>query len=134
MVFRLNKINLQPFGMKGEISGLEYRMQYDIMKAEFVPSRKYNYDKEDIEILEHHIRQFKLNDSDFRTEALIEFIEDTIEADGRYSKHKNKYSNYIVDLFIEKTAKYTTKDVLKICERIYINYKLRHVIRKGRNT
>ena len=91
----------------------EYRMQYDIMKAEFVPSRKYNYDKEDIEILEHHIRQFKLNDSDFRTEALIEFIEDTIEADGRYSKHKNKYSNYIVDLFIEKIAKYTTKDVLK---------------------
>lgn len=120
--------------MKGEISGLEYRMQYDIMKAEFVPSRKYNYDKEDIEILEQHIRQFKLNDSDFRTEALIEFIEDTIEADGRYSKHKNKYSNYIVDLFIEKIAKYTTKDVLKICERIYINYQLRHVIRKGRNT
>lgn len=35
---------------------------------------------------------------------------------------------------LKKIAKYTTKDVLKICERIYINYQLRHVIRKGRNT
>lgn len=129
---RLNKLNLQPFGMRGEFSGLEYRIQYDIMKAEFIPSRKYGYDKEDIEILEHHIRQFKLNDTGFRTEALLEFIEDTIEADGKYSKHKNKYSNYIVDLFVKKIQRYTAKEILKICERIYINYQLCHVNRKGR--
>lgn len=113
---RLNKLNLQPFGMK----------------AEFIPSRKYDYDKEDIEILEHHIRQFKLNDTGFRTEALLEFIEDTIEADGKYSKHKNKYSNYIVDLFVKKIQRYKAKEILKICERIYINYQLCHVNRKGR--
>lgn len=125
----LNQLNLQPFGMKGKISGLEYRFQYDIMTAEFIPSRKYNYDDSDIEILERHIRQFKLNDVNYKTEALIEFIEDTIETDGRYSKHENKYSNYIVDLFIEKIKKYSQEEVLNICEDIYINYQLRHILR-----
>jgi len=125
---KLNKINLQPYGMTGEFSGLEYRIQYDIMTAEFIPSRNYQYDKSDIEILEHHIRQFKLNDANYKTKALIEFIEDTIEADGKYSKHENKYSNYIVDLFVEKIKEYSPEEVLKICEKIYINYQLLHII------
>lgn len=127
---RLNKLNLQPFGMIGDQSGLEYRMQYDVMSAEFMPSRKYDYDETDIDILEHHIRQFKLNDVDYKTEALMEFIEDTIETDGKFSKRKNKYSNYIVDLFVEKIQGYSSIDVLRICEKIYINYQLRHIVRK----
>lgn len=128
---KLNKINLQPYGMTGEVSGLEYRIQYDIMNAEFIPSQKYDYDDIDIEILEHHIRQFKLNDANYKTEALIEFIEDTIEADGKYSRHKNKYSNYIVDLFVEKIKEYSSEEVLKICEKIYINYQLRHITKRS---
>ncbi|MDE7323475.1 MAG: hypothetical protein K2N73_12315 [Lachnospiraceae bacterium] len=128
----LNKLNLQPFGMAGVYSGLAYRLQYDIMRAEFVPSRRYNYYDEDIEILEHHIRQFKLNDAEYKTKALIEFIEDTIEADGKFSSHENRYSNYVVDLFVERIKGFSQETVLKICERIYINYQLRHIIRKSK--
>ncbi len=124
---KLNKLNLQPFGTVGLNSGEKYMLQYDIMKAEFIPSKKHNYDDNDLEILEHHIRQFRLNDADYKTRALIEFIKDTIEADGKYSSHKNKYSNYIVDLFVEKIREYSTGEVLKICERIYINYQLQHI-------
>ncbi len=125
-----NKLNLQPFGMTGDISGQAYRMQYDIMSAQFVPSRKHKYNEEDIEVLEHHIRQFKLNDAEYKTQALLEFIEDTIEADGKYNRHKNRYSNYIVDLFVENIKNYSQEMILKICEKIYINYQLRHIIRK----
>ncbi len=127
---KVNKLNLQPFGMTGDSSGLAYRIQYDIMTAQFVPSTKYNYNEEDLEILEHHIRQFKLNDVEYKTQALIEFIEDTIEADGKYNRHKNRYSNYIVDLFVENIKEYSQEMILKICEKIYINYQLRHIIRR----
>ncbi len=126
----LNGLNLQPFGMKGEASGIEYRLQYDVMNAEFIPSKRYDYDACDLEILEHHIRQFKLNDVDYKTEALMEFVEDTIEADGKYSRHKNRYSNYIFDLFVEKLNGYSPAEVLKVCEKIYINYQLRHIVRR----
>ena len=128
---RINRLNLQPFGMTGVSSGSAYRIQYDIMSAEFIPSRKYCYDDEDIAILEHHIRQFKLNDTEYKTEALIQFIEDTIEADGKINKHENRYSNYIVDLFVNRIKDYSPQQVLKICEKIYINYQLRHIIRKS---
>ena len=127
---RVNKLNLQPFGMTGFSSGLAYRIQYDIMSAEFIPSSKYDYDEEDIGILEHHISQFKLNDVEYKTEALIEFIEDTIEADGKCNRHENRYSNYIVDLFVENIKDYSQEIILEICEKIYINYQLRHIIRK----
>lgn len=127
---RLNKLILQPYSVAGECSGLEYRLQYDVMNAEFIPSRNYHYDGLDRKILEHHIRQFKLNDVDYRTEALIEFIEDTIEADGKYNRRENRYTNYIVDLFVEKLKGYSQEEVLRICERIYINYQLRHITRK----
>lgn len=129
---RENRLNLQPFGMTGISSKLVYRIQYDIMSAEFIPSRKYRYDDEDILILEHHIRQFRLNDTEYRTGALIEFIEDTIEADGNFNRHENRYSNYIVDLFAIKLMGYSRQQVLKICEKIYINYQLRHIIRNDR--
>ena len=127
---KLNQLNLQPYGMFGEISGEEYRLQYDIMKAEFIPSKKYHYDKNDVKILEYHINQFKLNDVNYKTEALMDFIEDTIETDGRFSKHKNRYSNYIVDLFVDKIKRYSAADVLKICEEIYISYQRHHIIRR----
>ena len=58
--------------------------------AEFIPSTRYQYDENDIDYIEHHINQFRLNDIGFKTNALVEFLEDVINADGKY-REKKKY-------------------------------------------
>lgn len=118
---RESQIILQPFGVKGQNSGLDYRIQYDVEKAEFVPSRKYKYDAKDLAYIEHHIHQFRMNDIGFKTRALLEFLEDVISAEGRYRKEK-EYSNYIVDLFVEKMEGYTQEEVYRICSNLYVRY------------
>lgn len=119
----IGKIILQPGGVKGRISQCDYRIQYDILRAEFVPSSQYEYDAYDKEYIEHHINQFRLNDPEYKTTALAEFIEETIERDGKYSK-RCRQSNYIVDLFIKKLEPLSQDEVLKICEKIYTTYKV----------
>lgn len=113
------QIILQPMGVKGEQTKCDYRIQYDIYNAEFIPSKNYCYDKEDLAYINHHISQFKLNDKGFKTRALAEFVEDVIEADGKYRKDK-KYSNYIVDLFMEKTQELSPEEILELCRKIHI--------------
>ena len=114
-----SRIILQPFGVIGENSDQEYRMQYDVYNAQFVPSEKYSYTDEDIDYIEHHINQFRLNDAGFKTKALAEFVEDVINADGKYVGNR-QYSNYIVDLFKEKIKGMDQENVLKLCKQIYI--------------
>ena len=105
--------------VKGENSNQEYRIQYDVYNAEFVPSQKYSYSDEDIDYIEHHINQFKLNDVGFKTKALADFVEDVIEADGKY-RENSEYPNYIVDLFKEKIKGMEQEKVLRLCEQIHI--------------
>ena len=92
-----------------------------VKNAEFIPSTRYQYDENDINYIEHHINQFRLNDIGFKTNALVEFLEDVINADGKY-REKKKYSNYIVDLFMEKLKDFSQTDVLKLCENLYTQY------------
>ena len=110
---------MQPFGVIGENSDQEYRIQYDVYNAQFVPSEKYSYTDEDIDYIEHHINQFRLNDAGFKTKALAEFVEDVINADGKY-REEREYPNYIVDLFKEKIKGMDQEKVLKLCEQIHI--------------
>lgn len=117
---RKAKIILQPFGVKGENSNQEYRLQYDVYNAEFKASKKYDYTDEDMDYIQHHINRFKLNDPGIKTRALAEFVEDVIEADGKY-REKSEYPNYIVDLFKEKIKEMSQENVLKLCEQIHIN-------------
>lgn len=114
-----SKIILQPFGVKGQNSKQDYRIQYDVYNAEFIPSKKYDYTDEDIDYIQHHINRFRLNDSRFKTEALKNFVEDVIEADGKYRKN-SEYSNYIVDLFKDKISGMSQEKVLKLCKQIHI--------------
>lgn len=113
------KIILQPMGVKGEQTKCDYRIQYDIYNAEFIPSKNYSYDEEDLAYINHHISQFRLNDKGFKTRELAEFVEDVIEADGKYRKER-KYSNYIVDLFMEKIQGMSQKETLGLCEKIHM--------------
>lgn len=117
------KIILQPFGVTGKYSRLKYQLQYDVEAAEFIPSKKVDYDQYDREFIKHHINQFRLNDSKYRTKALAEFIEDVIEADGKYRKEK-EYSNYIVDLFKEKLEGMDQEMVFTYCRTLYMKYLL----------
>lgn len=116
---RESQIILQPMGVKGEDSGQDYRLQYDVEKAEFIPSKKYSYDEKDIKYINHHINQFKLNDRSFKTKALVCFVEDVVEAEGRYRKNR-KYPNYIVDLFKESIQNLSREEVLGLCEQISV--------------
>lgn len=118
---KVSRIILQPHGMYGENSQLKYCLQYDVKNAEFIPSTKYSYDKDDIDYIEHHINQFRLNDIGFKTNALVEFLEDVINADGKYRDGK-KYSNYIVDLFMQKIKELSQTEILKLCEDLYMQY------------
>ena len=117
----MSRIILQPHGVHGINSQLKYCLQYDVKNAEFIPSTRYQYDENDINYIEHHINQFRLNDIGFKTNALVEFLEDVINADGKY-REKKKYSNYIVDLFMEKLKDFSQTDVLKLCENLYTQY------------
>lgn len=55
----------------------------------------------------------------FKTKALADFVEDVIEADGKY-RENSEYPNYIVDLFKEKIKGMEQEKVLRLCEQIHI--------------
>lgn len=116
---KVSKIILQPFGVFNEKTKQKYYIQYDIYKAEFVPSKKGKYTAEDIDYIQHHISQFKLNDPGIKTKALLNFVEDVINADGKY-REERVYSNLIVDLFKDKLRGMKQEEILKLCEGIFI--------------
>lgn len=116
-----SQIILQPTGVTGKDSEQPYHLQYDIYNAEFIPSQNYQYDEYDKNYIKHHINQFKLNDAGMKTKALADFVEDVIEADGKYVE-KREYSNLIVNLFKETLKDMSQDEVLKLCEQIYTKY------------
>lgn len=111
-------IILQPSGVKGEDSDEELLLQYDVLEAEFIPSRSYRYSQNEKNFIQDHINRFHLNTADDKTRQLIYFIQDTIEHDGKYPDIE--YNNMIVELFVEQvlTGK-TQEEILKICRLIY---------------
>ncbi len=116
-----SQIILQPTGVKGKDTEQPYRLQYDVYNAEFIPNQNYQYDEYDKNYIKHHISQFKLNDPGMKTRALANFVEDVIEADGKYVE-KREYSNLIVNLFKETLKDMSQDEVLKLCEQIYTKY------------
>lgn len=123
----VGQIILQPMGVVSKTTDNKLCLQYDVFNAEFVASHRYNYDEKDLQYIENHIVQFRLNDTDFKTTALAEFIEDAINADGKYNKIRRRYSNYIVDLFIDILEKLPETEVMELCEELYTRYKVLHM-------
>ena len=116
---KVSKIILQPFGVFNEKTKQKYYIQYDVYNAEFIPSKKGKYTDEDIDYIQHHISQFKLNDPGIKTKALLNFVEDVINAEGKY-REEREYSNLIVDLFKDKLRGMEQEKILKLCEGIFI--------------
>nr|WP_297937059.1 hypothetical protein [uncultured Lachnoclostridium sp.] len=122
-------IILQPQGVMGKDTGHDLRMQYNLATAEFEPSIDFgDYSKDERRFIMDHINQFALNDDGKRTQALFHFLEETINAEGKYLKKKEYYSNYIVDLFIEILETIVPKDRMKYCVDLYTNYLALHRI------
>lgn len=110
-------IILQPVGVTGEDTGNELELQYDILEAEFIPSKKYNYSDREKQFIKNHIARFMLNDRNVRTKQLLKFLKDTINNGGEYTKVE--YNNLIVDLFVELMQGKTKEEILKICNVLY---------------
>ncbi len=112
------QIILQPMGARGPKSHQPLRIQYDVLNAEFQADDNALYDEEDRAFIRAHIQRFHLNDPEYRTSKLLEFIKVIIDQGGKVPVYE--YNNLVVELFAEKLKGKTREDVLKICEPIYI--------------
>lgn len=112
------KIILQPVGITNKITGNKYLLQYDLLNQKFIVNRRFDYSDEEELFINKHIDRFNLNDSEYRTREIIYLLEDILEY--RKLPKKGRYSNLIVDLFIDKFSEFPIEKVLKICEVIYL--------------
>lgn len=111
------KIIFQPFGTKNVNTDREYLIQYDILNQKFIPSMDLDYNEEEKEFIAKHINRFNLNDTAYRTKEFINFCEDVFEY--KTIPKKRRYSNLIVDLFIDKLQGFSLEESIKICTIIY---------------
>ena len=114
------EIILQPLGVKGNQTGEDLELQYHISRSEFQPAvKKHAYSKAELQFIENHILRFRLNDSEFKTRQLQNFIRCVIDMGGKIPEYE--YNNLIVKLFVNKLNNKTESEILKICEKIYIS-------------
>ncbi|NFI94850.1 hypothetical protein FC961_10675 [Clostridium botulinum] len=111
------KIIFQPFGTKNVNTDREYLIQYDILNQKFIPSMDLDYNEEEKEFIAKHINRFNLNDTAYRTKEFINFCKDVFEY--KTIPKKRRYSNLIVDLFIDKLQGFSLEESIKVCTIIY---------------
>ena len=118
------KIILQPAGIASE--SYSYKIQYNLLKLEFEPNTTEEYTQEENNFIRQHIKQFNLNDSQYRTREILRCCEDIINGD--ITLRKGKYNNYIVDLFMDKLEGLSSQDKIKLCTVIYTIGKSKRII------
>lgn len=111
-------IILQPGGVIGEESKNPLRLQYDVLQSRFQVSGRYHYSEQEIEFMEDHIKRFHLNGEREKTRQLVNFLKDTIDHEGYYTKME--YNHYIVELFVDRLQGRTREEILKVCTCLYI--------------
>lgn len=112
------KIILQPMGIVGNDSKENLTLQYDILDMQFQPAYSFHtYSDEEKEIIDTHIKRFRLNDSKYRTRQLYDFLKIIIDSGGKIPRYE--YNNLVIELFSEQLEKKTAEEILKICEKIY---------------
>lgn len=109
---------LQPMGTTGEKSGQKLTIAYDILKDKFLPADNPLYDQQDRKFIESHIQRFHLNDPEYRTRKLMEYVKLVVDMAGELPEYE--YNHLAVELFAEKISELSKEERLKICEKIYI--------------
>ena len=64
-----------------------------------------------------HIKRFRLNDPQYRTRNLFEFIKGIIDNDGKMPQYE--FNNLIVEQFYEAMKGKSETEILKVCKSIY---------------
>lgn len=112
------EIMLQPMGVIGKDTNELLRLQYDVLKMEFLPnSTLHNYSKGEMMFINKHIQRFHLNDPRYRTKTLLEFIKNIIDGNGNLPDYE--YNNFIVQIFADMLKEKTPCERFEICCKIY---------------
>ena len=113
------EIILQPMGVVGTDSGKKLKLRYNVMKMEFQPAKQdYTYSKKEMDFINGHIQRFRLNDPQYKTRQLYNFVKSVIDNEGVLNEME--YNNLIVEIFAEKIKYKDKTEILKICNSIYI--------------
>lgn len=112
------EIILQPMGVWGKQTKEPLAIQYDIMKMEFQPNtNQHSYSSEEMNFICKHIQRFRLNDPQYRTRQLADYIKNIIDNGGIQQEYE--YNNIIVKLFSDKLKGKTEEEKVDICSKIY---------------
>lgn len=114
------KIMLQPFEVKSEEDGNILRLQYDLLKCEYIPNSSNGaYNAEELEIIGEHIRLFGLNSPERKNFEVGRYCKNVI--DNQSIMQGVKYNNLVVDLFRKKLSCLSIKEAIKVCKVVYGN-------------
>lgn len=110
------EILLQPMNVKAE-NGKFMQLQYDVLKMQFEPQEEGAFTAQEQEFIKTHINCFHLNDPQYRTKQLLDFVRITIDSYGKIPNYE--YNNLVVQLFAEQLLLKTEEERIKICSTIY---------------
>ncbi len=117
---RLGKIIPQPFESRSRENGPVLRMQYDLLKCEYIPSKNSGaYNKEELDIIYHHIELFGLNRPERKNYEVGKYCKNVI--DFQSFMQDVEYNNLVVELLRKKLMKLDIKEAVKICKIVYCN-------------
>lgn len=75
------EIILQPMGIKRSDSGEELALQYNVLNMIFEPAKgRHTYSDKELNFIDTHINRFRLNDSQYRTRQLYDFVQNVIDS------------------------------------------------------
>ncbi len=113
------EIILQPMGIIGRDSGEKLALQYNVLNMKFEPATDvHTYSGDEINFINAHINRFRLNDPQYRTCQLYDFVRNVVDNHGKLPVYE--YNNLVVKLFQEKLCGKPQEEVAKICESIFV--------------
>lgn len=111
------QILIQPLENLLEEDGQILKLQYDLLKGKYIPSKAVMYSEEEEKVIQNHIDHFCLNKPERENREITKYCEDVM--DNESLLFKIQYNNLMVDLLREKLKKMTLEQAIKICQIIY---------------